>query len=543
MSEEQGQDHGSSSFRRTFKARNVAVILRYSFEFMRSPTNPKAFWLTLGLAAAIPRILGAFFLPNAFGDAYVYIRDIGTLSLKLSARTFSINDLYGFWLPLYQFICAVINVFVGNGFYVGKLVSAVFGVGVCLLVYGITLRLTANRTAALLAFVLITFNPLHIFYSASAMTDVPHAFFVLASLYLCLKQRWVLGAALAALAGWTRMESWMFILLIPAMQFIKERRISLLAIAILLLPPLTWLYISWRATGDPLACFQSRRQYHDWLMSANPTLQHFSLPHVISDSAMLLVSTDFAVMVGCFAAGWFVTKAVLQKPERGGDLNKQPYTKAEWLLAEHRAIVPGLILFFAFLSMIVVAYVTGTQPIIFPRYGLILFTLGIPILAWTVLALIKQRPESRRRLLSLVFATCVLNAGVQAVALAGSLNQMSVQRAVADYLRDHYQSASNTRILCDEGTVIVMSGIPPEKFVSSSDAPNDREGFVAFLKEKNAEYLVVVIDQDSNMKRLFPDLEYGASIGPFEPAMRSQSGFMYMDVRVYQVRYGAEARP
>ena len=72
------------------------------------------------MVAAVPRILGAFFLPNAFGDAYVYIRDIGVMSAKMRAGTFAITDLYGFWLPLYQFLSALINVFIGNGFYAGK---------------------------------------------------------------------------------------------------------------------------------------------------------------------------------------------------------------------------------------------------------------------------------------------------------------------------------------------------------------------------------------------------------------------------------------
>src|SRR5256886_13461331 len=121
-------------------------------------TNPCKLLLAIISFSAIPRILGAFFLPNAFGDAYVYIRDIGAMSIRLSAPTFALTALFGFWLPLYQFTCAVINVFVGNGFYLGKFVSALFGVAVCLLVYGITFRLTANRTAAVLAFVLIALN-------------------------------------------------------------------------------------------------------------------------------------------------------------------------------------------------------------------------------------------------------------------------------------------------------------------------------------------------------------------------------------------------
>src|SRR5947209_11127451 len=107
-------------------------------------TNPRHLWLAMISVSAIPRLLGAFFLPNTFGDAYVYIRDIGALSAKIKGGTFTLTDLYGFWLPLYQFIAAVVNVFVGNGFYAGKVVSAVFGIGLCLLVYKLTRCITAH---------------------------------------------------------------------------------------------------------------------------------------------------------------------------------------------------------------------------------------------------------------------------------------------------------------------------------------------------------------------------------------------------------------
>src|SRR6476620_2836930 len=137
----------------------------------------------LFLIAATPRILGAFFLPNTFGDSYVYIRDIGNLSTKITTGTFAVTDLYGFWLPLYQLASALINVVVGNGFYSGKIVAAIFGVGVCLLIYAITLQLVEQKVAAFLSFLLIALNPVHILTSTSALTDVPHAFFVLAALY------------------------------------------------------------------------------------------------------------------------------------------------------------------------------------------------------------------------------------------------------------------------------------------------------------------------------------------------------------------------
>jgi hypothetical protein len=473
------------------------------------------------VVAAIPRILGAFFLPNAFGDAYVYIRDIGTMSAKMRAGTFAISDLYGFWLPLYQFLSALINVFVGNGFYAGKLVAAVFGVGVCLMTYSVTLKLTAHRAAALSAFLIIALNPLHIFYSASAMTDVPHAFFLLASLYFCLKERWVLAAVFAALAGLTRMESWMFIALLPATQFFRERRISIVAVAILAIPPIFWLYVSWKATGNWLACFVARREYHDWLFAANPTLAHFSLPHILRDGATLLVSADIAVLMGAFVAGWFVIKHLVHRARSQEDV---------------RAIMPALIFFFATMGMIVLAYLSGAMPIIFPRYGLILFTLGIPILAWTTLALRKRKPQLARRLLISVIAILAFDASVQLVGSIGLLNQIAAQRAVADYLHTHFQTETNTRIFCDEGTVQALSGIPPEKFLTSFDAPRDREGFLNYLKEKNVEYLVFVSNQDSTPVRLCPELRSGEGNETFQPLMHASTTFLRTELWVYRVQ-------
>jgi len=490
-------------------------------ESARQSTKQRSWWLTLFLVAAIPRILGAFFLPNAFGDAYVYIRDIGEMSTKMRAGTFAIADLYGFWLPLYQFLSALVNVFIGNGFYAGKLVSAVFGVGVCLLIYGITLQVTAHRTAALLAFLVIALNPLHIFYSVSAMTDVPHAFFLLASLYFCLKERWVLAAIFAALAGLTRMESWMFIALIPLIQFFRERRISLAAVAILAIPPIFWLYVSWKATGNWRACFEARREYHDWLFAANPTLAHFSLPHIFRDGATLLVSADIAVLIAAFVVAWLVIKPLIRRAR---------------IQENVRAIVPALIFFFATMGMILLAYLTGAMPILFPRYGLILFTLGIPILTWAILTLRERRPQLARRLLISVVAILAFDASVELVGSVGLLNQISAQRAVADYLHAHFQPDSKARIFCDEGTVQALSGIPPEKFLTSFDAPRDREGFLNYLREKNVEYLVVVRQEGSTPSRFFPQLKYGELLSPFEPVMSSYSVFPPTDIWLYRLR-------
>jgi Dolichyl-phosphate-mannose-protein mannosyltransferase len=497
-------------------------------------------WIILVLAAGIPRILAALFLPNSFGDAYVYIRDIGSMSTKLKAGTFALTDFYGFWLPLYQFLSALLNVFVGNGFYSGKIISAIFGVGTCLFVYAIAEQLTQHRAASLLAFFLIALNPLHILTSSSALTDVPHAFFVLASLYFVLKRRWLVAAIFAALAGLTRVESWMFIVLIPLIQFLWERRVSIPAVLIMLIPPLLWFYVSWKAAGDWLACFKVRQQYHDWLLQQNPALAHFSVFGVLKDGAIFINSIDIAVLVAALVAGWIVLRRQLTDSKfalnplsargegAGGEVTPRVTP------TQPQKVLPPVVFFFAFFALLSGAYLTHQQPIIFPRYGLILFSIGIPILAWTYVRLAQRETQKRRKLLVAIIVVCVLGASVQLAGAAGWHNQYKAQRAVAEYLRERFKPETNQSIFCDEGTVRTLSGIPESSFVISSDAPRDREGFVALLKDRKVEYVVIAKEPESTPRKLFPELDSGGSNEFFYREFQVSTRFLPTEIWIYR---------
>jgi hypothetical protein len=480
--------------------------------------------IALCLVSLIPRLFGAFFLPNAFGDAYVYIQEIGTLSTKISSGSFRITDLFGFWLPFYQLIAALLNVVVKNGFYSGKIVAAVFGAGTCFFVYLVTQHLTKNETAALWMWLLIAFNPLHVFYSGSAMTDVPHAFLVIGTLYFALTGNWIVAAIFGALAGFTRVESWMLIALLPFLQFTRERRISAVAVLILIVPPLLWFYISWKATGNWLACFVQRQEYHDWLLRMNPAIAHFSLISLSKDLATLLISSDIAVLLASFAAGWFVLG------------------RARELIASVRSdngnVLPPVLFYLAFFVLLFVAYLTHQQPVIFPRYGLILFTLGLPILAWTFLRIRHHRPQTARVLLIVVVAFCVFDAGIQLAGAVGTVRQYRAQRAVADYLRDHFNSKSAARIFCDEGTVRVLSGIPESRFLTSSQARGDDTAFESFLQTSQVEYLVIADVQGSRLAKLSRSGETPTFDG-FEPVFHSHAVFLPTDIWLLAV---SEAR-
>jgi hypothetical protein len=475
----------------------------------------------LFLIAATPRLLGAFFLPNTFGDAYVYIRDIGNLSTKIKSGTFVLTDLYGFWLPLYQLVSAVINAFVGNGFYTGKVVAALFGAGVCLLVYAITLQLVEHKIAAFLSFLLIALSPLHILTSTSALTDVPHAFFVLSALYFVLKRRWLAAGIFAALAGLTRVESWMLIALIPTLQFWEERKVSAVSLLIMLLPPLFWFWVSWQAAGDWLATFKVRHQYLNWLLTQNPALQHFTFAGVIKDTTMFLSGVDVAVLSAAFTAGWLVLRWTGKHRDDAARKDLE-------------SIMPPLIFFFPFFALLTIAYLTHQQPIIFPRYGLILFSLGLPILAWTYFALARRHPHWSRRILVGIALLCALNFCAQFAGAGGELNRYAAQRRVADYLRSHYDVNSRTSILCDEGTVRVLTGIPDNHFVNSVDTTHDAATLRKFVEDSRIKYFIVPSTDESWFEHLALHAADTEKPIAFRLVFSSHSKFLKTDIRVYE---------
>jgi hypothetical protein len=227
-------------------------------------------------------------------------------------------------------------------------------------------------------------------------------------------------------------------------------------------------------------------------------------------------------MTASFIAAWFVIRHVpqfLTKRESGDNGN---------------TIIAPVLFFIAFFALLLIAYLTHQQPIVFPRYGLIMFTLGLPILAWTFLSMRKLQPRFARHVLASIVVICALDASIQLAGAVGVINQYRAQRAAADYLRDHFDAHSNARVFCDDGTVRVLSGIPEPRFVTSANSPNDRERFVEFLKDQKVQYLVMVKPGDSTPARVFPDAESNEPPS-LELLMHSYTDFIRTDIWLYRV--------
>lgn len=493
--------------------------------FYKGLTSPRGlswarqytFWGVLVLCAGIPRIVAAFLVPNEEWDPYSYVYAIESMRASIAAGTFSLSELFGFWLPIYQVICAVISLFVGHSLYVAKVVSAVCGAGVCLAVFLITRRLTANREISLIVFSIIAFNPLHVRYSAFSMTDVPHAFVVITSLYFVLNKRWILAASCIAVGCLMRTESWPIVLLLPALQFLLQHRISLTALCISLFAPLFWLYICWAATGNPLEYFKVRNSYISKVLAGDAGASYFSAARIAGNVRALLYSTGPAVIIACLIGAWLLTRR----------LRREQFSESSW------APVAALAYFFSSLGFLVLAYLTRNQPDILNRYGLILFALGLPVFGWTSVAIKTWKSGWTRALFGLFVTLCLCQWGIQARHGAQFLEEVSQKGIVAHYLRDKHQSSPGSRIFCDDATVQVLSGIPAPSFLDSSNSPADPEPFLSFLKENRVEYLVYERREPSAAVDLFRALSDKEINSLFQLMISPNPGAGDLELRVY----------
>src|SRR3989440_7747787 len=144
--------------------------------------------------------------------------------------------------------------------------------------------------------------------------------------------------------------------LFPLIKLIKKRRISVVAFFILIAPPMFWFYISWKATGNWLACFVQRQEYHDWLLRMNPSIAEFSARQIMKDVATLLVSSDVAVLIACFVDVCFVIRHLPQIVKRSSSPDEAIGVTGAQASSLAFSMLAPVLFFFAFLGLLFVAY-------------------------------------------------------------------------------------------------------------------------------------------------------------------------------------------
>jgi hypothetical protein len=465
-------------------------------------------WLLLWLIALGSRVAAALLLPNPEQDAYAYVETIARMSDDLSVHGFRLNILFNFWLPLYQLIAAVVTMAVGNPLLVGKLLSAICGAASCVLVFAVTRQLIGSVRLAWAGFGLLALNPLHLFYSGASMTDVPHACFVLASLFAALRSRWVLSALCIAVAAGLRIDAWSFILVLPAIQFAQERRVSRRGLAILLATPLSWLAICYAATGDPFRFFRERARYVADYLQFIPSRKSLAPEDSWRDLLYFAVGGNTVVLLfSLIVGGWLLWRA---------------FRSVEGKLPRPTIVA---VYFFTLLGFLLLAYITKAQPVIWARYGLIFFALGIPLFVWS-LQIARQEASGwfSSVFIVSVLALCLAETRRQMPMIRQALEYHDAQKAVAVAARGLVLDAgAEATSFCDDAGVRVLSRLPPERFLVSRLVPpgeaRDASAFVDYLREERAVCLVFAQQENSVPVKLLPGLA-GTSptaVPPFTP--------------------------
>jgi len=143
------------------------------------------------------------------------------------------------------------------------------------------------------------------------------------------------------------------------------------------------------------------------------------------------------------------------------------------------------------------AYATNNQPEIWPRYGLIFFALGLPLLAsyrpqaWTQAwrANFSRFRVDRRT----AYATALLFA-IQFCVQLVDVTRMTVESdpnvTVAGFLEDQFKKDGTMKVYCDDGAIRVLSGIPLEEFRNQYNSPTDEKAFVKSLRDHQVRFLV-----------------------------------------------------
>jgi hypothetical protein len=230
---------------------------------------------------------------------------------------------------------------------------------------------------------------------------------------------------------------------------------------------------------------------------AHPEFNQLTLDRIWIDGNRLAYSMNIAVLAGCLAGLCLLWR----------EWRKQPKWTVPGESSNARDLFVCLSFFFAYLSFILFAYVTKNNTDIWPRYGLVLFTLGLPILAYSARQFFRERSELAVTVLGIAMVVGAFQVKTQAEDLVRFVSQTDRSEEIANYLKKEYASDPSIKIFCDHPEVRVNSGIPREQFYDSFHAPTDQKGFIGYLLANGVKFLVIPQESEtSTPSQLFPSL-------------------------------------
>jgi hypothetical protein len=294
----------------------------------------------------------------------------------------------------------------------------------------------------------------------------------------------------------------------------------------LLLPPIGWLCITYIATGNALEYFQERARYHVEYLQFHRA-HGFTREDVLRNVRDFLSGAGTTITLGALAATIIVS----------------------WrLVREHQSndgkLLPPVIFYAAILGLIIVAYISKSQPVLLPRYGLLFFAMGLPLFAWSLQRLLNEKMPGfvRAVIVAVAIAACLVEMNRQVATLGKVRNDFRAHKQITERLIDGLKQAPpGARCFSDNPGVRVLSRLPRDRFLRTpfvpSAAEEDRNRFLEYLRHEQVAFLVFFPTEDSLPVKYLPEL--------FEPRRADRTGFDLVsfadssfgpDIWLYQMR-------
>lgn len=286
--------------------------------------------LPVSLALLITARLGAHVWLYRAGFAALTADEFGRM---VSAARWA-RDPYlvmsGPWLPFHTYFYGSLLKLHWELLHFPRAVTIILGVASIILMYHLATLLFNSRTIGLVSATLLAVNPVHLWLSATPLTEISHIVLVLAALVSFVlylrhaRSRYLyLSAACLLIGNSLRFEAWMISLVfstslvsLAAFRSLRQRdrvrmpRTLVLAAAIPWLFPAFWLVASYLSTGDPFSSlgdirawkqtwYGGERDYGRYLQTfwrIDPLLTLLFVPSIASTT----------LRVRSVAIGWFV---------------------------------------------------------------------------------------------------------------------------------------------------------------------------------------------------------------------------------------------
>lgn len=226
----------------------------------------------------------------------------------------------GAWLPFHVYLLGIALKIYHNLVWVPRVFTIIFGLISLTAVYSITYLLSRNRIAGLVSMLLLCFNPVNLWLSATPLTEMPSSAMILvaiagALLYLREGKAWPLRVSALALflANGLRYESWIYsglfsllVVVVEAQKIIKHQKSIREAAPFILtalipwIVPVVWLVGNYVQKQDALYFVKDIRNYKATYYGAAKSF----LPYL-----KVLVSLDVVVLIlGVLAFGYTLSR-------------------------------------------------------------------------------------------------------------------------------------------------------------------------------------------------------------------------------------------